>query len=147
MKNKVKQIKNKSPNPTMILLVTLGILMVSTYYIIILKGQAQQENTYKEFSWLEVPDSMVCMISNSIKQSPTNAFDVNGKIFFGCCPSCGSKLIGNFENSQYSTDPLTKKTISKADAEIRLIPGHGNTVVYFESLGNYEEFLKIISSE
>lgn len=45
------------------------------------------------------------------------------------------------ESVRYATDPHSLKKISKADAYIVVI-GNNNEVAYFESEGNYQQFLK-----
>lgn len=111
---------------------TLGILILLVYYSVVLNDEARKENAYKVFSGQEVPDSMVCMVSNTIKLRPTLPYYVNGRVYRGCCPICGSKLIRNIDNSQYAIDPFTNKTIDKANAFIMLVSDGGNKVQYFK---------------
>ena len=111
---------------------TLGILILLVYYSVVLKDEARKENSYQVFSGKQVPDSMVCMVSNTIKLRPTLAYNVNGRVYRGCCPSCGARLIRNIDNSQYAIDPFTNITIDKANAFIMLVPDGGNKIQYFK---------------
>ena len=107
------------------------------------KEDIKQQNAYKKYIGIDVPDSMVCMVSDIVKFEAIDSVVVNGKTYWGCCEKCKSKLKYNVDNTLYSMDPITGNSLNKADAIIRLTRDiKSNKVAYFESYDSYLQFLK-----
>lgn len=87
-----------------------------------------------------VPNNMVCMVNDAYMGKEQIEVPFEGKIYYGCCNMCKEKIPKD-ENARYTTDPLSLKKISKADAYIVVI-GNNNEVAYFENEENYQQFLK-----
>ncbi|WP_457641510.1 hypothetical protein [Persephonella sp.] len=83
----------------------------------------------------------VCMVNNryiGVKQIPV---EVDGKVYYGCCKMCVSRIKNN-ESIRYAIDPVSKKKVDKAKAFILALKE--GKVLYFESKENVEKFLKSI---
>ncbi|MCD1118369.1 hypothetical protein [Chryseobacterium turcicum] len=87
-----------------------------------------------------VPSNMVCMVNDAYMGKEQIEVPFEGKMYYGCCNMCKEKIPKD-ESARYATDPHSLKKISKADAYIVVI-GNNNEVAYFESEGNYQQFLK-----
>lgn len=87
-----------------------------------------------------VPNNMVCMVNDAYMGKEQIEVPFEGKMYYGCCNMCKEKIPKD-ESARYATDPHSLKKISKADAYIVVI-GNNNEVAYFESEGNYQQFLK-----
>lgn len=87
-----------------------------------------------------VPNNLVCMVNDLYMGKEQIEVPFEGKMYYGCCNMCKEKIPKN-EAARYATDPHSLKKISKADAYIVVI-GNNNEVAYFESEGNYQQFLK-----
>lgn len=87
-----------------------------------------------------VPTNMVCMVNDAYMGKEQIEVPFEGKMYYGCCNMCKEKIPKD-ESARYATDPHSLKKISKADAYIVVI-GNNNEVAYFESEGNYQQFLK-----
>jgi YHS domain-containing protein len=87
-----------------------------------------------------VPNNMVCMVNDAYMGKEQIEVLFEGKMYYGCCNMCKEKIPKD-ESARYATDPHSLKKISKADAYIVVI-GNNNEVAYFESEGNYQQFLK-----
>jgi len=87
-----------------------------------------------------VPNNLVCMVNDLYMGKEQIEVPFEGKMYYGCCNMCKEKIPKD-ESVRYATDPHSLKKISKADAYIVVI-GNNNEVAYFESEGNYQQFLK-----
>lgn len=87
-----------------------------------------------------VPNNLVCMVNDLYMGKEQIEVPFEGKMYYGCCNMCKEKIPKD-EDARYATDPHSLKKISKADAYIVVI-GNNNEVAYFESEGNYQQFLK-----
>ena len=91
---------------------------------------------------MESPDSLICMVNNTIKRKTNDSVVVNGKTYYGCCSDCLSKLVNNENNVLFAIDPISGIQISKADAVIHRDPNRRGIAMYFESERNYKKFKK-----
>ncbi len=73
---------------------------------------------------------LVCMVNNQYMGKPQIPVDVDGKIYYGCCPMCKERLATN-PAARAAIDPASHKTVDKADAVIARTPS--GSVLYFES--------------
>nr|WP_321409136.1 TRASH domain-containing protein [uncultured Carboxylicivirga sp.] len=128
-------------------LITIGTIVFIIcigFYSIFFLNDYKKNHAYEAYIGKEVPDSLVCMVSGEIKSKAIIHLEVNGKVYYGCCNSCLSKLRSNFEDVQVTQDPFTKKKLDKADAYIRLNPLNPMTVLFFESKDTYANYINNI---
>lgn len=89
-------------------------------------------------AWLKPTEAQyVCMMNNKVFDKPQIAIEVEGKIYYGCCPMCADKLK-NDVSLRTATDPVSGKSVDKASAVIGA-DTHGMTY-YFESKENLDKF-------
>jgi len=81
----------------------------------------------------QVDPRFVCMVNNSLFDSPQIPVEVGGKTYFGCCPMCKERLTTDAEARQ-SMDPVSGRMVDKATAVIGVLPT--GAVVYFENEAN-----------
>lgn len=81
----------------------------------------------------QVEPRFVCMVNNSLFDSPQIPVEVGGKTYFGCCPMCKERLATDAEARQ-AMDPVSGRMVDKAVAVIGVLPT--GAVVYFESEAN-----------
>ena len=78
----------------------------------------------------QVDPRFVCMVNNSLFDSPQIPVEVGGQTYFGCCPMCKERLATDAEARQ-AMDPVSGRMVDKAVAVIGVLPT--GAVVYFES--------------
>ncbi len=81
----------------------------------------------------QVDPRFVCMVNNSLFDSPQIPVEVGGQTYFGCCPMCKERLATDAEARQ-AMDPVSGRMVDKAAAVIGVLPT--GAVVYFESEAN-----------
>lgn len=90
-----------------------------------------------------VENDKVCMVTNvhfGKKQIPvTHA----GKTYYGCCDMCKTTLSKDAK-ARTAIDPVSGKSVDKAKAVIAA--QNDDSVLYFESKKNFEEYAKTMSS-
>jgi YHS domain-containing protein len=74
--------------------------------------------------------SLVCMVNNQFIGQPQIPIEVDGRTYYGCCEMCKGRL-GSDPSSRVSADPVSGKTVDKANAVIGR-DGDGRAL-YFES--------------
>ncbi len=85
----------------------------------------------------KVEPQYVCMINNKLFDKPQIPVTVGGKTYYGCCPMCKEKLEKSVQ-ARTSTDPVSGKTVDKAEA---VIGAQADGVVhYFENEENLKKF-------
>jgi len=95
---------------------------------------------------MELPDSVVCMISNLVKPIAMSSITVQNDVYWGCCDKCLNRLNYNIGNVQFATDPYSGKRLKKSEAIIHINPSDKRTVLYFESEESYDNFLVHINN-
>ncbi len=81
----------------------------------------------------------VCMVNDRHLGVKQISVEVGGKVYYGCCKMCVSRIRNN-ESIRYAVDPVSKKKVNKASAFILALKD--GRVLYFENLENVEKFLK-----
>ena len=79
----------------------------------------------------------VCMINDAAFAKPQIAIVVGGKTYYGCCKMCKERLT-NDPSSRTATDPVSGKSVDKADAVIG--KAADGTVYYFENEKNMKQY-------
>lgn len=74
--------------------------------------------------------SLVCMVNNQFMGRPQIPVMVQGRTYYGCCEMCKGRLERD-PSSRVSVDPVSGKTIDKADAIIAR--SDDDKTLYFES--------------
>ena len=100
----------------------------------------RDRKNYQAYIDREIPDSLVCMVNNTIKRKAIDSLVVSGKTYWGCCSDCKSKLAKNENNILFAVDPISGNQLSKADAVIHRDPLKRGKVMYFESEESYKKF-------
>ena len=100
----------------------------------------RDRKAYRQYINMEMPDSLICMVNNTIKRKAIESVVVNGKTYWGCCSDCLLKLMNNENNILFAIDPISGNQISKADAIIHRDPNKRGKAVYFESEEKYKKF-------
>ncbi|MCU4173972.1 hypothetical protein [Carboxylicivirga sp. N1Y90] len=121
---------------------TICFIIILLGYYSSINRSIKYENAYKAYENKEVPDSVVCMISNLVKPIATNPIMVQDDVYWGCCDRCLNRLGQNIGNVRFASDPHTGKKLKKSDAIIHINPTNKRTVLYFESNESYNNFLK-----
>jgi len=85
----------------------------------------------------KVESEYVCMINDAYFGRPQISVIVNGKTYYGCCPSCEAKLKNNI-NARMAIDPISKKQVDKATAVIGA--KFDTSVLYFENEENMKAY-------
>lgn len=91
---------------------------------------------------MPVKPEYVCMVNNAAFDKPQIPVEVNGKTYYGCCPMCKERLAKD-ASARTATDPVSGKTVDKAEAIIGKAPD--GSVYYFENEGNMKRY-KIAST-
>lgn len=131
-----KRIKAKLDKQSIIILSFIGLVIIGLLFyafnrIPVEVGENEQ-----------VPNELVCMVNDAfmgIEQIPVEA---DGKIYYGCCQMCVTKIKENQDNVRYGIDPYTQEKVDKSEAFITLKPGKGKAVLYFDSEENMKAYLK-----
>ncbi len=89
-----------------------------------------------------IKSEYVCMVNNAAFDKPQIPVEVNGKTYYGCCPMCKERLAKD-TNARMATDPVSGKSVDKAEAVIGKAPD--GSVYYFESEANMKQY-KIVST-
>jgi YHS domain-containing protein len=79
----------------------------------------------------------VCMINEKVFVDDQIPVPVNGKTYYGCCAMCKTALAED-ASKRTATDPVSGKTVDKADAVIGA--DSIGRVYYFESETNLRAF-------
>jgi len=79
----------------------------------------------------------VCMMQDMVLTRPGIAIQHEGKTYYGCCAMCKQKIKNEPAKYTKATDPVSKKSIDKAEAFIYGIDG---TAYYFGSDANRKAF-------
>jgi len=87
-----------------------------------------------------VPNEDVCMVNDTYMGKKQLEVKHDGKTYYGCCEMC-QKRIPKDESVRKAVDPVSGKTIDKADAVIA-VTGEKGAVSYFENEANYKAYLK-----
>ena len=91
---------------------------------------------------LQVVDpSLVCMGTDQVPGKAMIPIEVDGKIYYGCCPKCNERLRAD-KRARIAADPVSGEAVDKADAFI--IEGPGGMALYFKSAGTVEKYLENI---
>lgn len=99
---------------------------------------AQADNNSQQSSALTKVDSKyVCMITDQEFAREQIPVELEGKTYYGCCEMCKAK-IKNKPESRSATDPVSGKSVDKAEAVIGAAPN--GKVYYFESEENLTQY-------
>jgi len=101
----------------------------------------KHENVKAEYVAGEIPYDMVCMVNNNYMGVAQIPVEADGKIYYGCCEMCVSKLTSNSNNVRYAVDPLSKESVDKAQAYIMMDPVGNGKVLYFISKNNADKYV------
>lgn len=74
--------------------------------------------------------SQVCMVNDQVMERPQIPIEVEGRIYYGCCPMCKDKLA-NQPAIRTAQDPVTGEQVDKAKAII--VQDARGKVLYFAS--------------
>ena len=123
MKNNIKNL----------LLLTITIAFIGTL--------AAFDNAVSETapSVTEVDSKYVCMVTNKLFPNVQIPVEVADKTYYGCCEMCKAQLA-NKPEKRVATDPVSGKTVDKAEAVIGAAPN--GSVYYFENKTNLDSFSK-----
>ena len=119
--------------------ITLTVVFVLlTVITLLLAKQSNSESVSDNSPVLtEVDSKYVCMVTNKLFPKEQIPVEVAGKTYYGCCEMCKARLKENTA-SRYSKDPVSGKTVDKADSVIGA-SGSGH-VYYFENKVNLNEY-------
>lgn len=87
----------------------------------------------------KVDNHLVCMVNNQFMGKDQIPVAVEGRTYYGCCEMCKERLAQDAA-SRTAVDPVSGKTVDKAQAVIAALPD-GN-VLYFESEKTMEQYGK-----
>jgi YHS domain-containing protein len=79
----------------------------------------------------------VCMITEQAFEKDQIPVTVDGKTYYGCCEMC-RKTLTTDASKRVATDPISGKTIDKADAVIGALAD--GKILYFENEKNLEAY-------
>ena len=102
--------------------------------------QPAHASSYKEGAAVvvrRVEARKVCMINDQYLSRDQIPVEVDGKIYYGCCPMCKTRLKKD-PTTRYAVDPVSGKKVDKALAVIGVTPD--GTAYYFENESNLERF-------
>ncbi len=88
----------------------------------------------------QVPNELVCMVNDAFMGIEQIPVEVEGKIYYGCCQACVTKLQSNQGNVRYIIDSYSKAQVDKSEAFIVLKPDGKGAVLYFKSEENFNTF-------
>ncbi|HUG43474.1 MAG TPA: hypothetical protein VMN76_04435 [Acidobacteriota bacterium] len=83
--------------------------------------------------------SHVCMMQDMLMQQPGIPLKHDGKTYYGCCEMCKDRIAQEPERYTKAVDPISGKTVDKAEA---FLFAHQGTVFYFESKETRAKFAK-----
>ncbi|HVE72108.1 MAG TPA: hypothetical protein VNI54_12130 [Thermoanaerobaculia bacterium] len=84
----------------------------------------------------KVEPNMVCMVNEMAMGKEQIPVEVEGKTYYGCCEMCKTALA-NDASKRTATDPISGKTVDKAEAVIGA--QEDGRVFYFESEENLKK--------
>ena len=82
--------------------------------------------------------SAVCMVNNQYMGTPQIPVTVEGKIYYGCCQMCESRLQQD-ASARLGLDPVSKRSVDKATA-VMARDARGR-ILYFENEENFRNYL------
>ena len=85
----------------------------------------------------QVEAKYVCFITKRHFDKPQTAVVVDGKSYYGCCPSCTQTLTED-PKSRVDFDPVSGKEVDKATATVGV--DKAGKVYFFESVENLKKF-------
>ncbi len=83
--------------------------------------------------------SKVCMMQDSIMETPGIPIEHAGKTYYGCCSMCSGKIKSDPERYTKALDPVSSKMVDKA---LAFIYNDNGRALYFESEANRSAFVK-----
>lgn len=92
---------------------------------------------HESLEFKRVEPKLVCMMNNKFMGTEQISVEVDGKIYYGCCPMCKERLK-NEASARQAIDPISGNTVDKAAAIIGAAPDEA--VYYFENETNFEKF-------
>jgi YHS domain-containing protein len=81
----------------------------------------------------------VCMVKRTVQPHTSYTYEYQGKTYHFCCTMCLSKFKADPENLKLAIDPVSNKSVDKADAFIYSYQGHA---YFFESKRTLKKFSK-----
>ena len=116
-------------------------LLLLTITLALLAGVTAFDNSRAEAnpSLAEVDSKYVCMVTNKLFPNEQIPVEVADKTYYGCCEMCKAQLA-NKPEKRVATDPVSGKTVDKANAVIGAAPN--GSVYYFENKANLDSFSK-----
>ncbi len=96
--------------------------------------------SYQPFAQMfltRVEPKKVCMINEKVFVDDQIPVTVGDKVYYGCCAMCKTTLAED-ASKRTATDPISGKTVDKADAVIGV--DTRGTVYYFQSEANLRAF-------
>lgn len=94
------------------------------------QGNERSSDTSASSLTLVTDRSLVCMVNNQFMGRPQIPIEVDGRTYYGCCEMCKGRL-GSDPSSRVSPDPVSGKTVDKANAVIGR--DRDGKTLYFES--------------
>lgn len=90
-------------------------------------------------STILVPRSHVCVVKNTVEDGEILPVNLDGKTYYGCCASCIASFKNSPEKYRFAIDPVSEKSIDKAESVILDYKGRA---IYFSSMKSLITFLK-----
>jgi len=84
-----------------------------------------------------VEAAKVCMSNDAYFGRPLIPVRVHGKTYYGCCQGC-AEALSNDAALRTAVDPVSGKTVDKAEAVIGMLPN--GVVLYFENEANFRAY-------
>lgn len=84
-----------------------------------------------------VENQLVCMINNTVFETPQIPVPVGDKTYYGCCAGCEAALKSD-ASTRVATDPVSSNEVDKATAVIGA--NSDGTVFYFENIENLQKY-------
>ncbi len=114
------------------------LLIILMLTIIAVPAMAQEQAHDHPADWLKpIKAEYVCMVNDKAFDSTQIPVPVEGKTYYGCCAGCKATLENN-PSSRMATDPVSGKSVDKAEAVIGA--GPDKTIYYFENEENFQKF-------
>lgn len=85
------------------------------------------------------PRDRVCMVQDTVMDTPAVPVEHEGKTYYGCCDMCKGKIKADPKQYTLATDPVSGKVVDKATAELASVNGD---VYYFESAAHRNRFVE-----